>query len=372
MRVLLLGNDENILQSGSDSQKRLIGYGVLAEQLHVLVFSAKQLPLRQIGNVLIYSSNGRGRFTALLKGYFLAKKIIRQNKIDVISTQDPFESALVGWRLKRATRAKLNIQIHGDFFSQNYWRRQRWFNFIRYQEAAFVFKKAESIRAVSGRIKQSLVDRFGISPEKIIVAPIYSDFSSWGVIGPGKRENNGGFVFLMVSRLTKEKNIPLVLRAFAELSKEGDSGSLLLHIVGEGPERKSLETLAVKLGINGKVEFLGWLDRQGLASRYQEADCFLLSSDFEGWGLAVLEAAYFSLPIVMTDVGVCGDIFERQKDVLCSAPRDLKGFLADMRKVLNDENLRQGLGQNAKAALSRLPDKERTLNLYKKAWFVYS
>ena len=380
MRILLFGSDEKILQSGSDSQKRLAGYSSLAEQIYIVIFSSQQLPVQRIGNVFIYSSGGCCRFMALLKGCFLAKKIIHQSKIDVISTQDPFESAWVGWLLKKKTGIRLNIQIHGDFFSQNFWQRQKWLNFFRYYEAVWLLKKADSIRAVSERIKKSLIAQFRIPAEKIIVIPIYSDFLSpqsptfaKAMAGKpdslrNKKQGSGQFIFLTVSRLTKEKNLPMVLGAFSKL-REGDKEAVL-RVAGNGPEQKNLEDLAKKLKIKDKVQFLGWLNKEKLAEQYGIAHCFLLSSDFEGWGLAPLEAAYFGLPIVMTDVGCCGEIFQQQRDVLCSPPRDETSFLENMQRALDNEALRANLSQNAKAALTKLPSREQTMELYKKFWFV--
>ncbi len=370
MKILLLGNDEKILQNDSDSQQRMVGYGVLAEQLHILIFSAKKIPPQKLGNVFIYSSGGCCRPMALLKGYFLAKKLVQQEKIGVVSSQDPFESAWLAWQLKKTQGIKLNIQVHGDFFSQNFWRQQRWFNFFRYYEAICFLKKADSIRAVSERVKKSLIDKFEILAEKIVVAPIYSDFSLLGVSLPIKPGLDllKPFIFLTVARLSKEKNLPMVLRAFAKLRQ--DSRGAVLRVAGEGKERKNLEGLARKLKVQDKVEFLGWLNKEALYSEYRIADCFLLASDFEGWGLAPLEAAYFGLPLVMTDVGVCGEIFQPKNDALCSAPRDEQKFLVNMRRVFSDQELREQLGRNAQAALTKLPTREQTMELYKKAWFI--
>jgi len=371
MKILLLGGDEKILQANSDSQKRLAGYGYLAEQIYIVIFSAKKIQPRQTGNVFIYSSGGCFRLTALCKGYFLAKKLIKQEKIGAVSSQDPFESALAAWYLRKNCSIKFNIQVHGDFFSQKFWQRQKWLNFFRYYEAVWLLKKADNIRAVSQRIKKSLIDKFEISAEKIIVVPIYADFSSLELMSSVKKPDTYSlepFVFLIVARLSKEKNLPMVLRVFSKLRQNGRGA--VLRIIGEGREREKLEGLARKLKIQDKVEFLGWLNKEALCSEYRIADCFLLASDFEGWGLAPLEAAYFGLPIVMTEVGVCGEIFQPKNDALCSSPRDEQKFLVNMQRVFSDRVLRELLGQNAKAALAKLFTREQTMELYKKAWFT--
>ena len=359
-----MGGDESILETGGVSQQRMASYGPLVEQIHILVFSRKQLPLQQIGNVFIYSSGGCCRLSSFFKACFLAKKIIINNKIDVISTQDPFESALIGWWQKKTRHIKLNIQIHGDFFSNDYWKKQRWFNSIRYKKAVFVLGEADSIRVVSERLKKSLVDKFKIAPEKIVVAPIYSDFS--GLNREMPQQENGRFTFLIVSRLTKEKNLPMAFRSFSKLQK--GNKEIILKVAGDGPERKSLENLAKKLKIENSVQFLGWLNKEKLAAQYGGAHCFLLPSDFEGWGLAALEAAYFGLAIVMTDVGCCGEILRPGSDVLSAAPRDEGGFAAAMQEVFSDEALRASLGRKAKVALEKLLTKEQTMELYKKFW----
>ena len=365
-----MGNDEKILEVGSVSQQRVAAYGALVKQLHILIFSAKKVPAQQIGNVFIYSSGGCCRLLALLKGYFLAKKIIVQNQIDLVSTQDPFESAQVAFWLKKRYVVRINIQIHGDFFSNNSWKKQRWFNSIRYRQAVCNLKRADSIRVVSTRVRKSLIEKFKIASDKIVVAPIYSDFSRFGKFqrDPASLKRDKQFIFLTVSRLTREKNLAMVLRAFAKLRKS--DRQVVLQIVGVGAKKKNLERLAKKLKIQDRVQFLGWLDKEELAQQYSKADCFLLASDFEGWGLAALEAAYFALPIVMTDVGCCGEILKPGRDVLSAVPRDERGFTAAMQRVLDDDGLRADLGRNAKAALGKLPNREQTLELYKRAWFL--
>jgi len=367
MKLLLLGNDKKILQSGSDSQQRLVGYGALACEIHILIFSAEKIPRQQVDNVFIYGSGGGGRVLALLRGYFLAKKIVRQNKIGAISSQDPFESAFIAWLLKKRLKVKLNIQVHGDFFSQNFWKRYRLLNFFRFYEAFFLLKRADNIRVVSWRIKKSIVDKLKILLEKVIVVPIFTDFTELDKCQTEQiQKSDKQFVFFTASRLTKEKNIPLLLKSFAGLNRQ----DAILKIAGDGPEKIWLIALAKRLGIGDRVQFLGWLAKKDLYLQYRIADCFVLASDFEGWGLAVLEAAYFNLPIIMTDVGLVGEIFEKDKDILVVRPRGEQGFMKAMQKIIDDKQLRERLGKNAKTALAKLPSKEQTIELYKKAWFL--
>ena len=90
--------------------------------------------------------------------------------------------------------------------------------------------------------------------------------------------------FVAVGRLCPQKNIPLMLRAFAAGSLEADH----LTIIGDGPERGRLETLARRLGLEEKVAFRGYLSEPALLM--PEFDILLLSSNYEGVPAVILEA----------------------------------------------------------------------------------
>jgi len=109
---------------------------------------------------------------------------------------------------------------------------------------------------------------------------------------------------LTVSRLVPVKNIFLQLESLAEIIK--DHSQVVLTIVGDGPERERLQQLAKDLGIGDKVKFVGLVDNPD--SFYASADAFLLTSNKEGWGLVVIEAGSFGLPVIMTDVGCAGEV----------------------------------------------------------------
>ena len=98
-----------------------------------------------------------------------------------------------------------------------------------------------------------------------------------------------------VAALRSEKNIARLLRAFAMLPL----GRLV--IVGDGPERATLEALAVSLGLAERVRFAG--HHQDTAALYKTFDIFALSSDTEQMPLSIIEAMASGLPVVSTDVG---------------------------------------------------------------------
>ncbi len=99
-----------------------------------------------------------------------------------------------------------------------------------------------------------------------------------------------------VGRLVKLKNFDVVIKAFSLVhSKFPD---LRLLIIGEGKERKNLENLVKSLGINGKVIFTGY--RTDVPRILKSCHVFLMPSDYEGFGIAHLEAMYAGLPAVIS------------------------------------------------------------------------
>lgn len=111
-------------------------------------------------------------------------------------------------------------------------------------------------------------------------------------------------VFITVGRLAAVKNYPMLLRAFAALAVLHPACRLV--VVGDGPERGALESLAQELGIAGSVEFLGF--RQDVQQLLAEADVFVLSSKYEGISIALLEAMRAGLPAIGTRVGGMAEV----------------------------------------------------------------
>lgn len=101
--------------------------------------------------------------------------------------------------------------------------------------------------------------------------------------------------FVSVGRLTRQKNMGLMLRAFASAGRTGDT----LTIFGDGPDRAKLQKLAANLGIDEAVDFRGYVSEP--AALLPQFDILLLSSDYEGVPGVVLEALAAGLPIVATD-----------------------------------------------------------------------
>jgi len=107
----------------------------------------------------------------------------------------------------------------------------------------------------------------------------------------------GPAIALAVGRLTREKGLDILLRAWALVGSA--RGGWVLRIVGGGEEEAALKSLAAELGIEDTVVFVGQV--RDVASEYRAASLYVMSSRWEGLPMTLLEAQHFGLPSVSTD-----------------------------------------------------------------------
>lgn len=357
MKILNLSLDNTALDLNSKTAKKIAEYGGLIDEYVVAVPSRNSAEKELSYNTKAYGSGGRskaGRFIRLNK---LAKKLLKKEKFDLITVQDQYYLALMAWILAKKNNIGLEIQVHG--FEK--------FSGLRKITAKFVIPKASAIRCVSQRLKNQLIKDFGVQEGKITVTSIYVETKdSLGAAGTERKILNGSgqFVFLTVGRLVPVKNIGLQIKAMAEVAKDYPSAEL--WIVGKGSEEKRLKRLAEDLKLAKQIKFWGW--RDDLYNFYRQADAFLLTSDYEGWGMVIVEAAGYGLPVIMTDVGCAGELIKNNESGLIVPVGDPVKLKEAMIKILEDASARTVLALGAKRAVGNLPGKEETLALYKKSW----
>nr|WP_295925303.1 glycosyltransferase family 4 protein [uncultured Dyadobacter sp.] len=124
-------------------------------------------------------------------------------------------------------------------------------------------------------------------------------------IGPLKRDPFSK-QFVYVGRLAPEKNLDMLLRAFAKVTAEEDSGaSWKLLLVGEGPERAALEALSKTLGIAGSFGMPGGFPWYQVPDWLAQSDVLILPSKSEPWGLVVNEAMVCGMPVIVSQKCGC-------------------------------------------------------------------
>ncbi len=148
-----------------------------------------------------------------------------------------------------------------------------------------------------------------------------------------------------VTRLSREKNAALLLRAFALVSREIPEASL--RIVGEGPERAALEAQAEALGIGTKTQFPGYIERAG--ERCGEFDVLAVPSSRESFGVAALEAMNCGVPVVATRVGGLPELVVDGETGRLVPPEDERAMADALLALLRDRECRERMGEAGQA-----------------------
>lgn len=151
----------------------------------------------------------------------------------------------------------------------------------------------------------------------------------------------GSFTFLFVGRLVPQKGVVHLLEACQIL--EGAGLNFRLRLVGDGPERTSLESRARDLGLQ-ETHFLGTVGEGRLLSLYKSADVFVLPSLWEGLPLTLLEAWASRLPVLATEVGGVRRAAKQDETARLVPPGDPQALAEGMRDLMADEGLRRRLG----------------------------
>jgi glycosyltransferase involved in cell wall biosynthesis len=151
--------------------------------------------------------------------------------------------------------------------------------------------------ALSAPMRDEIKAMMGVPGDRVTVIanPALTRAEADALAGARGLQENEGNRFLAIGRLVPQKNFPLLIRAFDQIAGPKDR----LAILGEGPDRETLENLVAQLGMSDRVFLPGHIEETGgwLAT----SDVFVLSSDYEGLPAVVVEAMAAGVPVVATD-----------------------------------------------------------------------
>lgn len=150
------------------------------------------------------------------------------------------------------------------------------------------------------------------------------------------------FLWLAVGRLEEQKDYPNLLVAFSRVLKHRPDG--LLHVVGQGQLRESLEATVRRLGLGKRVRFLGL--RTDIPALLAAADALVLSSAWEGMPNVVMEAMAAGKPVVATRVGGVPELIVDGKNGFMVPPKDPEALAGAMLRLMDlPEETRELMGQ---------------------------
>lgn len=155
------------------------------------------------------------------------------------------------------------------------------------------------------------------------------------------------FMVMYAGRLGFEKNIGLLIRAFAALVV--DRPNALLWIAGSGPELAMLQRLCETLNIQRQVRFLGFLSHEALAGYYAACDVFVLPSLREVQPLVAMEAMWFGKPVILTRaLAVAAELVDSEGNGFIVHPDDPGELTQRLLQLADQSDLRVAMGRKGR------------------------
>jgi len=246
--------------------------------------------------------------------------IVKKEKINILHCQS-FLSGFIGYLLFKLTGVPYIVTVQRLEQSRSFLRR-------------LVYNNAKVCIAASNKIKEYFES---INCENIAIIPNGIDLKRFENLDKQKNKTKLGlkneFVIMTIARLEKVKGIEYLIKAVKSLSID-----YKLLIIGDGSERASLENLSKQLGLKKNIQFLGQTENNKIPEYLSTADCFVLPSISEGFGIVILEAMAAKVPVIGTKTGGMLDLIENEKTgilVDTKKPEQIKQAIVAIHSKLN-------------------------------------
>jgi len=214
-----------------------------------------------------------------------------------------------------------------------------------------MFAQAAGIIAVSQAMRHKLI-AMGAPPGKVEYNPCGVDCGQFAGASPA----GAAPIFVSVGRFVDKKGPQLTLAAFADVHRvEPDAR---LRMIGDGPRLDECRALAVRLGVDPAVTFLGHQPPSIVQQEMRSARCFVQHSieaatgDCEGTPVGILEAGASGLPVVSTRHGGIPDVIVEGETGFLVDERDVAGMATRMLELARSPELAARMGERASARIA--------------------
>lgn len=308
-----------------------------------------------------FASIGK-RYALPMRQFRFLKKIMELGKkADLIYAQNPMAVGVPSVLASRFLKKPLVLKFVGDNAWESAFRAGRtkklleeflknpdagFKNKLRFWVQRWVFQQADKIIVPSDFLGRILSVYYQISGKKITT--IYNASESEDHFDAERTAANPHQI-VSIGRLVPWKDVGGIIEATKILSH--DFPQIKLVIAGDGPERKSLETLTASLHLREKVTFLGNISKKETAQLRKQSGVFVLNSLYEGLPHTVLSSFAVGIPVIATNIPGTDEALLDGQTGLTVPIRQPQVLAEKIRKILTDKELAKKLTLNAKKLL---------------------
>jgi glycosyltransferase involved in cell wall biosynthesis len=268
-------------------------------------------------------------------GFFKGLRLCLKNRYDVINTHFAVPSGPLGYTLGLIFRIPNVLSLHGgDIYDPSKkmspHRSIFWRNVVR-----FIMNRADRIIAQSSNTRDNALKYYAPRREVGIIPLAFHPPLLSGVKRATLGFKKNEFLLITIGRLIKRKAIDHMIRALAAVP----DARVRLLVLGDGPEREFLESLARELGLGDRVVFAGYVTEEQKYDFIEVSNVFISTSLHEGFGIVFMEAMYCGLPIICSNHGGQVDFLKNGENALLVDVGDIEGYARSIRRFIDDDGL---------------------------------
>lgn len=297
------------------------------------------------------------------------KIITAKGKFDLIHAHD-WLSAFSAKTIKGAFKIPTVCTIHATEYGRNGGIKTDMQRYISSTEWLLAYESWKVV-ACSNYMRQQISDIFSVPWDKIWVIPngvCLEQFNfefDWLNFRRKYARDDEKLVFY-VGRHVFEKGIHLLVEAAHKIVENYNNTKII--IAGTGPMTEELKSRVRQMGLESKVQFIGYISDKERDKMYKVSNVAVFPSLYEPFGIVALEAMAAGCPVVVSDTGGLGEIIEHKFNGLKAINGSVDSIVDNISEILYDENLANSLKKNA---LNSVYDKytwdkvaEVTVNMY--------
>ena len=226
----------------------------------------------------------------------------------------------------------------------------------------FVLFRIDYIIAVSPVLKEN-IEEMGVPREKVRYIPNGVDVDEFS---PPSSNPPAPHRLLWVGRMSVEKGLHILIEAMREVLREFPHAQLTL--VGDGPEKSTIEQLIKEYQLEKHVHLEGLCSHQEVSRYFKRAHVFVLPSLREGFPLVVLEALASGVPCIASNVGGLKAVVEDGVNGYLVSPSNMKELSLKVIELLNNPDVLKEMGESARNTIADHYSwgsiADRTLDIY--------
>jgi glycosyltransferase involved in cell wall biosynthesis len=286
-------------------------------------------------------------------GMYELVRIIRQKKIQIVNIHYPLDNACYFALCRRIFSLAVVTSVHGADLFPNGKRREKYSRAIR-----LLLHASDRIVAPSRGFQQDVARLFPALQDKLVCIHNGVNLAELQRSWQDTTTERAQPYLLCIAMHNEKKGLDVLLRAFALM--QGVPLPYKLVLVGDGPLRGDLESLALSLGIQHKVAFLGRQGRTQVAKLIQGCEVFVLPSRSEPFGIVLTEAMACQKPVVATTVGGIPEIIQDGTDGILVEPDNPDALAEALLNVLQNQALRLSIAHSGYMTVVKKFSSEKT------------